>query len=207
MTGKLREIRKKITSDDKSILEHSLALVQKCIKEDKEREKAVEMRAIATFTGLVIFAGFGIPFIKPTEGFEKPLTLSLMYAGFLLFLLKAIYYTFKVLRNTQRFAIKPSTVYEFQSATLNDFLRDNITEKIWIYGQEKNVINKKMSYMNRLQLNGIIAVAFYVCFVLISIFWRKFEIMVPLYIIHILIISIAGIWFLVDLVLEDSSAI
>ena len=64
MPPRLCEIRSKITSNDTEVLRHSLGFVQERLREEQDRGKAAETRAVAVLAILGILAGSHCAFCR-----------------------------------------------------------------------------------------------------------------------------------------------
>ena len=178
MPLRLREIRNQITANDVEVLRHSLGFVQERLREEQDRGKAAETRATAILAVLGILAGLIVPVATTIESVEETsrLFLYVIYAATILFLLKGIYYAIRILSIAKQFRLTPYSVYDFQSANLEDALRDDVAATIWSYEQAKDPNTRKLFWLNRVQRNGVIAIVLY-AFLGVSLFVLREELM------------------------------
>lgn len=204
MVSRIEEIRAKLTSNDEIVLRHSLHLASECFKEEMERCKAAETRATAILATLVIFTGFTAPFmdIIQSESESTRPFFCLTFIAFLLFLVKGIYYAVKTLGVSMRYRLEPSTVYEFQSLKLNDCLRNHISEIIGVYEKAIQPNTNKLFWLNRSQRNCIIAVFFYVFFV-VALFFLNEKLLIPIQSCSIYILSFLSVVLFVAFLFSD----
>ena len=166
MPRRLCEIRNKITSGDVAVLKHSLAFVQGRMREEQDRGKAAETRATAILAILGILAGLIVPFATTIASVVET-NRSFLYfiiATSILFLLKGIYYAFRILGISKQYRLMPEYVYDFQSGTLEDVLRTDIAATMWSYERAKEPNTQKLFWLNRAQRNGVIAIFLYALF-------------------------------------------
>ena len=163
MPLRLREIRNQITANDAEVLRHSLGFVQERLREEQDRGKAAETRATAILAVLGILAGLIVPFATTIESVAETsrLFLYVIYNASILFLLRGIYYAIRILGIAKQFRLTPNSVYDFQSANLEDVLRDDVAATIWSYEQAKEPNTRKLFWLNRAQRNGVIAIFLY----------------------------------------------
>ena len=178
MPLRLREIRNQITANDAEVLRHSLGFVQERLREEQDRGKAAETRATAILAVLGILAGLIVPFTTTIESVMETgrLFLYVIYAASISFLLRGIYYAIRILGIAKQFRLTPDSVYDFQSATLEDVLRDDVAATIWLYEQANEPNTRKLFWLNRAQRNGVIAIFLY-AFLGASLFVLREELM------------------------------
>ena len=166
MLSRLSEIRSQITSDDKEVLRHSLGFVQERLREEQDRGKAAETRAVAVLAFLGILASLIVPFAATiytvVEG-SRPL-LYVLFATSILYLLRGIYYALRILGVIKQYRLTPDSVYDFQPANLVDVLRDDVAATIWLYDQVKEPNTRKLFWLDRAQRSGAMSIFFYVFF-------------------------------------------
>ena len=166
MLSRLSEIRSQVTSDDTEVLRHSLGFVQERLREEQDRGKAAETRAVAVFAFLGILASLIVPFAATidtvVEG-SRPL-LYVTFATSILFLLRGIYYALRILGVIKQFRLTPDSVYDFQPANLVDVLRDDVAATIWLYEQVKDPNTRKLFWLDRVQRSGGMSVVSYMIF-------------------------------------------
>ena len=166
MLSRLTEIRSQITSDDKEVLRHSLGFVQERLREEQDRGKAAETRAVAVLAFLGILASLIVPFAATiytvVEG-NRPL-LYVIFATSILYLLRGIYYALRILGVNKQYRLTPESVYDFQPAKLVDVLRDDLAATIWLYDQVKEPNTRKLFWLDRAQRSGAMSIFFYVFF-------------------------------------------
>ena len=115
MPPRLCEIRSKITSNDTEVLRHSLGFVQERLREEQDRGKAAETRAVAVLAILGILAGFIVPFAATIESVvecSRPF-LYVIFAAPILFFLRGICYAIRILGITKQFRPHPPFCLRF----------------------------------------------------------------------------------------------
>jgi len=145
------------------------------MKEEIERGKGAETRAAAILVLRGILAGLIVPFAETLQTVCEAgrWFLYVILAAYLLFLLKGLYYAVRILGITKQVRITPDTVCDFQDATLQDVLRDDIAATVWAYEQAKKPNTKKLYWLSRSQRNAVIAIFLYVLFGVSVLIFRE----------------------------------
>lgn len=204
MPQHLREIRDSITSTDVAVLRQALAFVQERMKEEQDRGKVSETRATAIIAILGIFSGLIIPFAITFEATAQDnyTILYIVIGASVLFLLKGIYYAFKILGISKQYRLKPDYIQEIQTGTIVEALRTDIAASIWLYEQVKYPNTRKLFWLDRAQRNGLIAI-FLFAFFGISLFVSQFHsFLFPLCVTYGLATFFVLAWLLSDVLAE-----
>lgn len=148
------------------MLEQSLRFASTRSAQEAERGKAAENRGTAMLAFLGILAGFIVPVIETVgkgQGDDK-WALLILFLATLLFIVKGLYYAVRVLGVSTVYRLKIDTVFDFQTLSREDALRDEIAGLIWECRKAIEPNTVKLFHLHRSQRNGLAAVVTFIMF-------------------------------------------
>jgi len=158
-----KEIRSKITSEDKNILKRSILFVDDRLILIREKVKFAEARATTMLAFVGILTGFLIHFTNTIDKLklsESVLIIGLFLASLLL-IVKAMYYSVRTLWVTKVYELNTDLVYELLDKSELEALKEELTGKIWEYWTTILIPTGKLFWLNRAQRNTVAAIIAY----------------------------------------------
>jgi hypothetical protein len=199
------EIRSKLSSNELTILKQSLSFINEKLVLERSRSQRAEGRATAILAVDGILSGFVVHFAKligPPCDFQWLFLFSL-YVGSILFLLKSALYSLKALWALKGNELTPALVFNMQSLSEIEALREETTWKIWEYYQLLPLGNERLFWTHRAQRNIFAAI---IMFTILGMLWFLSEQIttphLPDCIVYLLIMLIALFVVFLDMVLE-----
>lgn len=175
MPASQSEIRSQVTSNDVDVLRQSLEFVKGYLAQENERGRVAEVRATVMLAVLGVFAGLIIPraevFTKKTG--DESWFLLVAFIASLFFLVKGIFYAIRVLGISKRYRSRPDSIYDFQTLSPADALREEIVAVIWEHEHATSPTTEKLFWLNRCQRNSVLAIFLFVLFGLAFIVAHK----------------------------------
>jgi hypothetical protein len=168
------KIRKRVTSDDAEVLNRSLSFITERLDIERSRVNRAEDRAAALFAVSGILAGFIIHFseLLILPGKAGWLVLLSLYLGSITFLIKSAIYAIRALWALKGYELTPELVFDFQSLSEVNVVREEIIWKIWEYYQLLPVSNLRLFRTNRAQRNLLASI---ISFGLLGLAWFFIE--------------------------------
>lgn len=200
----LNKIKEKITSGDKDVLVRSNQFLDEKLRLLHDRIQHIESRAngmialIGIETGFIVFFG---------EVFEKngltssTIVLSLYFATILL-IVRAIYYSMRVLWVQSINEVNGNSVFAYQSMSEVEVLQDEITGKNWEYWGMSDVQMQKLYLFNRCQRNAVVALIAYLLLAITLFVGEEFLVNISVYIESAAIIVVGGVVLFNDYIWE-----
>lgn len=131
------QIQEWLTSEDKSVLEQSLKIIDEHLNKEIERGESITKRIsimitlLAAGTAVLIF--FGKTILEISSNF--PFLIYFMYSVPVIFLIKTFFYSLRAIRPGVKNITVPQLIFDIQDKTFLDSLRYETTWKIWEYFQ------------------------------------------------------------------------
>lgn len=200
------EIKIKLSSNELTILKQSLGFINEKLVLERSRSQRAEGRATAILAVTGILSGFVVHFAKLIIGSPSNfqwLYLFSLYVGSILFLLKSALYSLKALWALKGNELTPTLVFNLQSLSEIEALREETTWKIWEYYQLLPLGNERLFWTHRAQRNIFAAI---IMFTILGMLWFLSEQItaphLPNCIVFLLIILIALFVVFLDRVSE-----
>lgn len=164
------EIKNKLSSNELTILKQSVGFINEKLELERSRSQRAEGRAntILGFTG--ILSGFLVYFatlIGSPSNFQWLFLLSI-YVGSILFLLKSSLYALRALWALKGNELSPTLIFDLQSLSEAEALREETTWKIWEYYQLLPLGNERLFWTHRAQRNICAAI---IMFAILGLLW------------------------------------
>lgn len=160
----LSEIRDKISSTDPDVMEYCLVFTKECMKEEEDRGKAFETKAVGILAILGILTGLVIPVTARFDLSGKGISplLFVIFLIFVLFLIKAVWYAIKVVwisKASKTYRFTPKAIYKFQNIGMLQIKRNIISHRIFMYDKIVKRNTEKALYLQRSHRNSAISIA------------------------------------------------
>ena len=173
MPSTIREIQRKITSEDVDVLKQSLELAHRCLRQENDRGKAAETRATVMLGILGVIATLVIAGADDvstnSEHADAGWLLIACFVSCELFLVKALFYAIRTISISKKYRLEPQTVYGLQDASHIEALRCEIAGTIWEYDRSIESNSGRLFRLHRCQRNSYVAIVILVLFGFLSI--------------------------------------
>ena len=171
---------------------------------ERSRSQRAEGRAIAILAVTGVLSGFVVHLAKlvgSPSNFQWIFFFSL-YVGSMSFLLKSALYSLRALWALKGNELTPTLVFDLQSLSEIEALREETTWKIWEYYQLLPLGNERLFYTHRAQRNIFAAI---IMFTILGMLWflcKQITLHLPSWIVILQTIFVALFVFLLDIVSE-----
>ena len=199
-----KEISKRLTSEDLDILKQAISFVDGRITLMRDRAKIAETRATAMLVVSGILAGFVVHFGETlqNENISETILFAALYLASILLLIKATYYSIKVLWVLKGNELNPDLAFDLQAKSGNEALREELTWKIWEYYEILPLTNEKLFWLNRSQRNTVSAIISFMFLGIIMFIRVKFNTEFPWLLRAIIILALAFLVLFIDVTME-----
>ncbi len=129
-------------SDDIEVLKRSLEIADEHLERERDRDDLAEhrTRTLIIFTGVATSAIVASSNLLTEIDIFKNIHFKLLLFIALVFLIKAVYFTFKAFEVKKYNRLTPDLIKDIQSKDIKDALRYEIKWKIWEYYQKVDFI-------------------------------------------------------------------
>lgn len=154
------EIYGKLSSEDEKVLKQSISYINEKNSLIRERSTHAESRATAMLTVSGILAGFIVFFVEVlnNENVKSNFIVTACYIVSVLLLIKAVLFAVRVFWVQKGYELTPDLIYDLQTKTDIQALKEELKWKIWEYYEILPLTNTKLFWLNRSQRNTVMAI-------------------------------------------------
>lgn len=155
------EIKKKVTSADRDVLDRSLAFVSEKRAEEIQRGHAAITRGQLVLVVIGVLIVVTVPLADTVISVE-PASLRyfvlIWFGGSVAFLAKGAINAIRIIRPLKGYRAIPDFVFLIQNQSYEDAIRDEIALRIWEYQKSLTPNNRRLFQLDRCARNTVMAI-------------------------------------------------